>query len=150
MTVTITAERMAKLAEKCEELMSVERVPKQQLRRLAGLATWIAGVMPQISAFTAMLWAAISSTTESSVAQAQAARALKWMRTLCQLNMRPVERHCRRRAEYFALVTFDGSLTGGGATLQIGLKDLQEAESAPVVMFWHTRWTDDDLRKVEV
>ena len=85
-TGTITAERMAKLAEKCEELMSVERVPKQRLRRLAGLVTWIAGIMLQISAFTAMMWAANSSTTESSVAQAQVIRALKWTKALCQLT----------------------------------------------------------------
>ena len=47
-------------------------------------------------------------------------------------------------------MTFDGFLTGGGATWQIGLKDLQEVEGDPLITFWHPRWTNDGLRKVEV
>ena len=64
--------------------------------------------------------------------------------------MRPIERHCRPRPKYFSLITFDGSLTGGGATLQIGLHDLSEAEHRPIVAYWHGQWSDDELQMLQV
>ena len=62
-TLSITADRIAKLAELCNEALAAEQVPKVQLRRLAGLATWIAGVMPQMSAFTSMIWTATATSS---------------------------------------------------------------------------------------
>ena len=45
-TVSITEDRIRKLSELCRELLNeAERVPKGKLRQLAGLATWMVGVM---------------------------------------------------------------------------------------------------------
>ena len=41
----------------------------------------------------------------------------QWLTASCDQNLRVLERHCRRTAVYTAVITFDGSLTGGGATL---------------------------------
>ena len=41
-------------------------------------------------------------------------------------------------------------LTGGGATLQVGVASQAEAASKPSVAFWAERWTADDLSLVNV
>ena len=64
--------------------------------------------------------------------------------------MGPVQRRCRIRAPYFTLVTFDGSLTGGGATLQVGLQGIKEAAVKPVVAYWHKRWSERDRQLMQV
>ena len=43
------------------------------------------------------------------------------------------------------LVSFDGSLQGGGATLQIGVKSLDTAASIPILAYVRTQWLDSDL-----
>ena len=48
----------------------------------------------------------------------------------------------------FTLVTFDASLSGGGATLQAGLRALEEAATRLVVSYWHATWSDEDLATV--
>ena len=73
------------------------------------------------------MWAAVNSSNYETVSMTQVRRALVWLTALCENNMRPVERRCRKRAAYYTLVAFDGSLTGGGATLQVGLQDIQQA-----------------------
>ena len=105
-TVSITAERIRKLKEECCTLLGdVDQVPKSRVRQLAGLATWIAGVMPQMSAFTSMLWAAINSGPSDTVSVGQLRRALVWISTLCGDSFKAVERRCRPRAAYFSLTT---------------------------------------------
>ena len=150
-TVSITAERIRRLKDECCTLLNeVDQVPKNRVRQLAGLATWIAGVMPQMSAFTSMLWAAINSGPNDTVSVGQLRRALTWISTLCGYSFKAVERRCRPRATYFSLITFDGSLTGGGATLQVGLTKLEEAESAPIVSYWHDRWSESEFQLLDV
>ena len=149
--VTIAAERIHKLNEECCYLLrDAEQVQKSRVRQLAGLATWISGVMPRMCAFTNMLWAAINSGSGDLVSVSQLRRALLWISTLCGNNLKAVERHCRPRASYFSLITFDGSLTGGGATLQVGLTNLKDAEHVPVVSYWHDRWTAEGFQLLGV
>ena len=64
--------------------------------------------------------------------------------------MQPVERHCRQATQSYTLVTFDGSLTGGGATLQVGVSELAGAAMTPVWAFFSTRWTAADLEMIDV
>ena len=139
---------MIKLAELCSEALLTESISTAHVRRLAGLATWIAGVMPQMAAYTAMIWAAANASASGQVTRAQVTRPLTWLRALSQMNMAPDERHCRRTAQYFTLITFDGSLSGGGATLQVGLHSIEQAAAAPIVSYWNTTWTDNDLKLV--
>ena len=37
---------------------------------------------------------------------------------------------------------------GGGATLQVGLHSIEQATAAPIVSYWYTTWTDNDLELV--
>ena len=59
--VTVTVERIRKLEADCQAILDEgKQVTKARVRQLAGFATWIAGVMPQMTAFTTMLWAAVN------------------------------------------------------------------------------------------
>ena len=117
--VGITKQRAEQLGQRCRRLLSVgEQVPRIEVRQLAGLASWMSGLMPQLNAFTRMLWAAIHSGQEATIARKQVCTPLSWFAALSDSAFGPLERRCRRKSKYSLLITFDGSLTGGGATLQ--------------------------------
>ena len=59
-------------------------------------------------------------------------------------------RYCRKAAQHYTLVSFDGSLKGGGATLQIGVQNLGSAADTPILAYVTTRWRDSDLALLEV
>ena len=61
-----------------------------------------------------------------------------------------MQRHCRQRAEYLTVITFDGSLTGGGATLQCGVPSLEAACSSKILAYKGTQWSDADLELLKV
>ena len=53
-TISITADRVAKLAPQCESMYTYgDRSPKAAVRQLAGLASMVATLRPQLSAYTA-------------------------------------------------------------------------------------------------
>ena len=144
-TLTITSEKIAKLAQQCDEVLKARsHIDRGKVRRLAGLATWIAGIMPHITAYTARLWAATASSPEVISTQ-QLRPTILWLRRLCNDNLQQVQRHCREPTNFFTLITFDAALTGGGAMLQAGLKSLEEAATQPIVAYWHKRWSDADF-----
>ena len=68
---------------------------------------------------------------------------------LWKQNLREVERHCRRPAPYTVVITFDGTLTGGGATLQVGVRDRAETRTKPVIAYWADRWRADDIELMQ-
>ena len=69
---------------------------------------------------------------------------LHWLSELACQEFIPIERKCRRRPTFCTVITFDGSLTGGGATLQTGISDLNEAHLSLVVAFWADQWDASD------
>ena len=150
LTLTITGEKIAKLAKQCDEILAARgQVDRGRVRRLAGLATWIAGIMPQVTAYTARLWAATSSAAEF-VSTHQLRPSVLWLRRLCTDEFHQVQRHCRGPTCFFTLITFDAALTGGGAVLQAGLKTLEEAATTPIIAYWHRRWEDDDFQLLKI
>ena len=150
LTLTITEDKVAKLAHLCDEILGAQvQVSRGKIRRLAGLATWIAGIMPQITAYTARLWAA-SATSAEYVAAHQLRPTVMWLRRLCNDNLQRVQRHCREQPGYFTLITFDAALTGGGATLQAGLKSIEDAATKPMLAYWHTHWEAEDYNLLKV
>ena len=52
---------------------------------------------------------------------------------LAEQHFGPLEHRCRRRASHDGLITFDGSLSGGGVTLQAGVRQFRATESSPFV-----------------
>ena len=75
---------------------------------------------------------------------------LRWLTALAAQEMSAVERRCTRREISYTVVTFDGSLTGGGATLQVGVYNIKCAAQAPYVEWMSTRWADEDLQAIDV
>ena len=112
------------------------RVPRIEMRQLAGLASWMAGLMPQLNAFTRMVWAAIHVSNEFTLPFKQVQKPLQWFAALAEMSFGPLERNCRRRADHSLLITFDGSLSGGGATLQAGIRDFSSAHRQPMLAYW--------------
>ena len=150
-TFTMSQEMIEKLANACRELAcATSTVPRKQVRQLAGLATWIAGVLPQLTAYSAMLWAAVACAKHGRVDAAHVRRPLAWLLQFCRDGFRRVERHCRREADYYTVITFDGSFTGGGATLQCGVPTLEAARTMKVIAYFHVQWDDDDLKLLQV
>ena len=150
-TVGISKERAVQLGERCKKLLSMgERVPRSELRQLAGLASWMAGLMPQLNAFTRMIWAAIHVNTEFTVPVKRVQKPLQWFSALAEMTFGPLERNCRRRAGHSVLITFDGSLSGGGATLQAGIRNFSGAHLQPMLSFWAGAWTDEELKLLQI
>ena len=48
------------------------------------------------------------------------------------------------------LITFDGSFTGGGATLQAGVTQFNTAHRQPYISYWHDTWTDEELELLQI
>ena len=118
-TIGIMPEQVAKLATQCEAIWACgPLIPMILLRQLAGLASWMSSLMPQLAACTAMLWAAAATARNNRVTVEQIRLPITWLHAFSQQNLVSLERHCRFCAPYMTLITFDGSLTGGGATLQ--------------------------------
>ena len=149
--VGITKERAIQLGKACKRLLNRgDTAPVPELRQLAGLASWMSGLMPQLNAFTRMLWAAVYSGSEFVIARRQVELPLRWLAALADENFGPLERRCRRRATHHVLITFDGSLTGGGATLQAGIEEFSHAHTRPFVSYWAANWTEQDLERLQV
>ena len=45
---------------------------------------------------------------------------------------------------------FGGSLTGGGASLQAGVRQFSQADRSPYVAYWTSPWSEVDLARVQV
>ena len=160
--------KIAMLARQCDEILAARsQIDRGRVRRVAGLATWIAGIRPQVTAYTARLWAATTTSSEFISTQ-QWRPTIRWWRRLCTDDLQQVQRHCREPTNFFTLITFDAALTGGGAVLQAennhgrrsvdrwrcsvqaGLKSLEEAATRPIIAYWHRRWEEDDFNLLKV
>ena len=118
--IGIAKQRAEQLEQRCRKLLGMgERISRAEVWQLAGLASWMAGLMPQLNAFTRRLWAAIHASSEFTIPLRQVRTPLRWFAALADETYGPLERRCRRRAKHSVLITFDGSLSGGGATLQL-------------------------------
>ena len=54
------------------------------------------------------------------------------------------------KSKYSLLITLDGSLTGGGATLQAGMTRFSDAHLQKFVSYWSGEWFNEELRQVQV
>ena len=74
------------------------------------------------TAYTAMLWAAVACAKHGRVDTAHIRRPITGLLHFCRDGFRRVELRCRREADYYTVITFDGSLTGGGANYKVGFQ----------------------------
>ena len=56
---------------------------------------------------------------------------MHWLDAFAKEDCGPVERRCRRGTQHFMVITFDGSLTGGGATLRADVVNVKDAQPVP-------------------
>ena len=99
---------------------------------------------------TRMLQAASYNGIALSINRQQVLLPLRWFSALAQTDFREMERHCCQRSNHHMLITFDGSPSGGGATLQAGIRDFSSAHEQRYIAYWGGEWTKDDLRRVQV
>ncbi len=145
LTVTLSSERVDKLKQLIDDMMQGPVIRKTVLRPFTGLVSWMASLLPQLSPFCRMLWAALYLYPgESWVYTKQVATALKWLRAFCHMQASPLQRRCRTPANYLTCITFDGSPWGGGATLQCGVNPLQTRHQHPIATYWRRTWTVAD------
>ena len=97
-SLSISRERIEKLSRTCASILSLQKVPREELQSLAGLATWLSGIMPQFSAYTAMLWAALNVGKAAALDIEAVQKPVLWLYTVCENNLRTVTRYCRRAA----------------------------------------------------
>ena len=120
-------------------------VDKNALRSFTGLSAWVANLCPQVSPFSAMLWAALASRPGLAwIYLQQVSVPLSWVLAFTTELNGPLIRHFRPRAETVTILTFDGSPSGGGATVQLAVPLRADRVKAPISFYWATRWTHDD------
>ena len=143
---TLSEERMAKVKERADEFLAEQSSSRAKLREFAGMASWIGSIVKAARPYAQMLWAAACAKpagweTWETVATRRVRLPLRWF---SELAAKGEDVRCknyliqqpRGRAE----LTFDASLTGGGATLRIGDKHWYMACS----------WTKEDWRALGV
>ncbi len=93
-----------------------------------------------------MIWAALKSDSHpTGVHQRQVALPLRWLQRFSASNLDHIMRRCRSVPDYFTLLCFDGSPTGGGATLSIAAT----SRKAPPTFALQLKWTASDAERAK-
>ena len=124
-------------------------VEKVGLRSFAGFMAWVANLCPQLSPFTRMLWAALSTRAEhEQVFLKQIQLPLNWILAFTKALNGPLVRFYRPRSETVTIISFDGSPSGGGATIQLAVPVRADRTKFPITFYWSTHWKHDDERLI--
>ena len=141
--VSINGDRAATLQLTVAALLREQHVDRREVKTFAGLCSWVGSIIPAMRPYTQMLWAAACAAPSGSEARGRLCAAriellLKWIASFAAAGMiRVTRRFPLDPPEVGPVITFDASLSGGGATLQVG--------DGPT--WWlATRWTDADRR----
>ena len=137
----MSPERFKKIREKALEFLGVTAIDRTELKEFAGLVSWVASIIKAARPYTQMIWAAACAKpagweTAGKVAARRVRLPMRWfaemakggesVRSKCYLIQQPKQK---------ATLTFDASLTGGGAWLQI--------HGGPM-NYMYCDWTDED------
>ena len=148
--VTISIEKQQKLSGAVADMLSATQVDRRKLKEFAGLISWVASVVPSMRPFVAMIWAASSATpvgqeTADMVSVARIALPLHWLQAFTAGQMLDAPRRfpVTDPGPGFML-TFDGSLTGGGATLERIASAHRLAVTGDVIEYCAMVWTAAD------
>ena len=134
--VGITEERIAKLHEQCVLLNKYPgRIPRREVRQVAGLMTWMSGLMPPTEAVRQHGVGGPPKHEGADRATPPTQLAVEVVPSSCSAKLGPLEIRSRSGAEYFTVLAFDGSLQGGGATLQTAVRDLCTAAHQPLISY---------------
>ena len=90
-TVTIAPEKIHKIKIDCQRLLHADPLYAHDLRKFTGLVTWVSGILPMISVYTSMLWAALAAATRPVIEKTGVERPLKWLWYLSENHLTDVE-----------------------------------------------------------
>ena len=145
--VSLAQEKCSKVGTDAAALAACALVQRKTLREFAGFTSWIAVVLPCVRPFAQMIWAAAcaqprGAETKHHVASKRVALPLQWFQALATESFVSLVRRCPARVpDRGPMVTFDASLTGGGATLHSS----GDAAAAPDAWL-ALAWTQSDRR----
>eukprot|EP00971_Amphidinium_carterae_P247976 4923970-Amphidinium_carterae.1 len=117
-SLTIPESKRKELLMLCEEVLSSpQKVKTAEVRRLAGLSSWIAGLIVQFKPFVAQLWAALTAEKSNALWRRQVETAVHWMAAFARGKLGPVTRvvSLADRTGCGITIAADGSPVGGGA-----------------------------------
>ena len=140
--VTIAEDKAAKLAKGADELSKPQYCDRVCLKQYAGLASWVASVVPVLRPFVQMLWAAAASEpsageTWAVVSTRRITLAFRWIYWFCNRGFATLPRHFPLiPAQAGAMLTFDASPVGGGAWIAVAGEEPTH--------FLATTWTQRD------
>ena len=144
--VSISAAHTLKVKQKAEAFLASNRCGRKALRDFAALTAWISHVILCLSAFSQMLWAACAAPPAATECERwlltkRVSLPLAWFVQFAMEHWEPVARKCFANTSAIGpIVTFDASLTAGGAILHLG----GNTEKPPDAWFEVT-WTATDF-----
>ena len=74
---------------------------------------------------------------------------LRWLHSFTDECKEPLQRRFMPRSQLTTLITFDGSPTGGGATIQLALPSLERRTMHPISFHWSVKWSPEDETLLE-
>eukprot|EP00971_Amphidinium_carterae_P349156 6490871-Amphidinium_carterae.1 len=148
----IPESKRAELLSMCEEVLSApQKVRTVEVRRLAGLSSWIAGLITQFKPFVAQLWAALAAEKSTALWRKQVETAVQWMTAFARGRLGPITRivSLADRTGCGITIAADGSPVGGGAVIWRGPVTPEAMDTtSPTAHMW-TAWTAQDAELLE-
>ena len=123
--ITIAADKKVKLREQVQAFGKATLIARKALKEFAGLVAWVASVVPVMRPFSAMLWAAAVASprgqeTPTMVHFRRVLLPLRWLLAFANEEyLDAPRRFMHREPPLGPRITFDASLTGGGAFLEL-------------------------------
>jgi hypothetical protein len=145
--ITLPARKFAELVERIEEITATAQSGQARadlVRRLAGLGSWIGGLVPQLRPFNQMLWAALRTAVSGYIYQLQVKIALDWILQFASSWQGDFIRIIH--TEWCEVITLtlevDASPVGGGFVAWRG----QPSDRRRVKPDWYglCKWTSED------
>ena len=144
-SVTIGPDKAKKLEARAKEMLELAWISRKALKEYAGLCSWVSSIVRSMRPYCRMIWAAATShpagrESWDKVAGPRVRWALRWIIAAVQLQLGTFSRTFPLvPPSEVCVITFDASLTGGGATLH-----MQEDASGKPVAYLHGTWSDQD------
>ena len=122
---TLSEERMRKVKDRAEAFLAQTSAQRTEVKEFAGLASWIGSVVKAARPYAQMVWAAACAApagweTHDMLATRRLDLPLRWFAAMAT-GGESVRCRCYmvEQPKKTATITFDASLTGGGATIDI-------------------------------
>ena len=124
--ITITESKVIKMRERVHAFVEEPWAARGEVKEFAGLMSWAGSVVPTLKPYTQMLWGAAYSKpagreTSEHLSTSRIKCALNWIEAMLDKHKTNTLRRrlLVHRSKRTVTITFDASLSGGGATWQM-------------------------------